>query len=84
MGKNMNATKVEKDRTWVIILGSINRGNRRTANRESDVNALAGVRSPPSRVNIPNEITITTTGMLFSIKTLNCKTTGKKIKEIRR
>lgn len=55
----------------------MNRGNRSTANRESDVNALAGVRSPPSKVNIPNEITVTTTGMLFSIKLLNCKTREK-------
>jgi hypothetical protein len=39
-----------------------------------EVNALAGVRSPPSKVNIPNEITVTTTGKLFSINPLHCKT----------
>lgn len=61
-------------KTWVIILGSMNRGNRSTANRESDVNALAGVRSPPSKVNNPNEITVTTTGMLFSKNPLHWKT----------
>lgn len=51
----------------------MNRGKRSTANKESDVNALAGVRSPPSKVNIPNEITVTTTGILLSIKPLHCK-----------
>lgn len=50
----------------------MNSGNRRTAKRERDVNALAGVRSPPSKVNIPKEITVTTTGMLFSMKPFNC------------
>jgi hypothetical protein len=49
------------------------RGNLRTAKRERDVNALAGVKSPPSRTKTPNETTVTTTGMLFSIKLLNCK-----------
>lgn len=48
------------------------KGNLRTAKRESEVNALAGVKSPPSKVNAPNETTVTTTGMLFSIKLLNC------------
>lgn len=54
--------------TCVIILGSMNNGNRSTANSERDVNALAAVRSPPSKVNVPNEITITRTGILFSTK----------------
>jgi len=49
------------------------RGNRSTANRESDVKALAGVKSPPSKVNTPNEITVTKTGMLFSINELHCQ-----------
>lgn len=49
------------------------RGNRSTANRESDVKALAGVKSPPSKVKTPNEITVTKTGMLFSINELHCQ-----------
>lgn len=52
------------------------KGNRSTAKRESDVNALAGVKSPPRKVNIPNDVSVTTTGMLFSIKLLNCKNRG--------
>jgi len=36
------------------------------------VNALAGVNSPPSKVNTPKEVTVTRTGMLFSIKLLSC------------
>ncbi len=52
----------------------MNKGKRSTANREREVNALAGVRSPPSKVNIPNEITVTTTGVLFSINPFHCKT----------
>ena len=55
------------------MLGSMNKGKRSTAKRERDVNALAGVKSPPSKVNKPNETTVTTTGMLFSIKLLHCK-----------
>ena len=53
------------------------RGNRSTANRESDVKALAGVKFPPSKVKTPNDITVTKTGMLFSINALHCQ---KKIK----
>jgi hypothetical protein len=49
------------------------KGNRSTVNKESDVNARAGVKFPPSKVNKPKEVTVTTTGMLFSIKLLNCK-----------
>lgn len=49
------------------------KGNRNTENRDSDVNARAGVKCPPSNVNTPKEVTVTTTGMLFSIKLLNCK-----------
>jgi hypothetical protein len=62
----------------------MNKGQRSTANREREVNALAGVRSPPSKVNIPNEITVTTTGMLFSINPLHCKTRERvrKMKKI--
>ena len=41
------------------------------------MNALAGVNSPPSKVNIPKEVTVTRTGMLFNIKLFNCN--GKKI-----
>ena len=63
----------EGKRTCVIIFGSMNSGKRSTANKERDVNALAGVKSPPSKVNIPNETTITTTGMLFRMKLFNCK-----------
>lgn len=51
----------------------MNRGNRRTANRESDVKALAGVKSPPSKVKTPKEITVTKTGMLFRINELHCQ-----------
>lgn len=51
----------------------MNRGNLKTANNESDVNALAGVKSPPRREYTPNEATVTKTGMLFSMKLLNCK-----------
>lgn len=49
------------------------RGNRNTANKERDVNALEGVRSPPSKVKTPNEMTVTKTGMLFRINPLHCK-----------
>ena len=61
------------NRTWVIILGSMSRGNRSTANSESDVNALDGVKSPPKAVNNPKAVTVTKTGMLFSMKLFNCK-----------
>lgn len=47
-------------------------GNLSTEKRESDVNALAAVKSPPRKVNIPKETTVTTTGALFSMKLLNC------------
>ena len=50
----------------------MNRGKRSTTNKESDVNALASVRSPPSKVNIPNETIVTNTKMMFNIKPLNC------------
>lgn len=46
-------------------------GKRNTANKDRAVNALAGVRSPPSRENTPNDITITTTGILFRMKLFN-------------
>ena len=59
------------------MLGSMNRGKRSTAKRESDVNALAGVRSPPSNVNTPNETIVTRTGILFSINIFNCKTKAR-------
>lgn len=55
------------------MLGSIIRGNRSTANNESDVNALDGVKSPPKAVNNPKAVTVTKTGMLFSMKLFNCK-----------
>lgn len=54
-------------------MGSKIKGNRSTAKRDNDVNALAGVKSPPRKVKAPNEITVTTTGMLFNTKLLNCK-----------
>ncbi|KAL4562253.1 hypothetical protein LXL04_034451 [Taraxacum kok-saghyz] len=41
-------------------------GFRSTVKRESDVKALEGVKSPPSNVKTPNEITATRTGRLFS------------------
>lgn len=41
------------------------KGNHKTENIDSEVNALAGVNLPPSKVNIPKEVTITRTGMLF-------------------
>lgn len=70
------------DQTCVIIFGSMKSGKRRTANKESDVNAFAGVRSPPSKEKSPNETTITTTGILFKIKLLHCKTRRKILKVI--
>ena len=73
----------EEERTWVIILGSMNSGKRSTANREMAVKALAGVRSPPRKVNNPNETTVTTTGMLFSINPLHCKT-REKVKNMKK
>lgn len=51
----------------------MNRGNLNTANNESEVNAFAGVKSPPRRVYTPNEATVTNTGMVFRMKLLNCK-----------
>ena len=60
----------------------MNRGKRSTANKESDVNARAGVRSPPSSVNNPNEVTVTRTGRLFSINPLNCKTKERLCQEV--
>ena len=71
--------KGEEGETWVIKFGSMFRGKRSTANRESDVKALAGVNSPPRRVKHPNEITVTRTGMLFRIKVLHCKVGKRKI-----
>lgn len=70
------------------MLGSMNRGKRSTAKRERDVNALAGVRSPPSNVNTPNETIVTRTGMLFSMNIFNCKakarsSTSQKLTVIR-
>lgn len=53
----------------------MNRGKRKTANNESDVNALAGVRFPPSKEYTPNDITVTTTGMLFRIKKIELQKT---------
>lgn len=43
--------------------------------------ALAGVNSPPRKVKHPKEITVTRTGMLFSIKLLHCKVGKRKINE---
>ena len=60
-----------------MMFGSMNKGKRSTENRERAVNALAGVRSPPSNENTPNETTVTKTGMLFSMNILNCKTNGR-------
>lgn len=59
-------------------------GNRSTENKERDVNALAGVRSPPSKVNIPNEITITKTGILFKRNMFNCKKQWRMLNRARR
>jgi hypothetical protein len=47
-------------------------GNLKTANNEREVNAFAGVKSPPSREYTPNETTVTTTGILFRIKLFSC------------
>lgn len=52
----------------------MNNGKRKTANNESDVNAFAGVKSPPSKENNPNDTTITMTGMLLRINMLHCET----------
>lgn len=57
--------------TWVIKLGSMNRGSRNTANWDSGVNAFAGVKSTP------NDIMETITEMLFR-KKIHCKI-GNKI-----
>lgn len=65
--------KMLTEDTCVIMLGSMKRGKRKTANNDKDVKALAGVKSPPSKVNSPNETTITTTGMLLSMKLFSCK-----------
>jgi len=73
MMDQMQTSKMIVKITWLSRFGSMLRGNLRTAKRERDVNALAGVKSPPSRTKTPNETTVTTTGMLFSIKLLNCK-----------
>lgn len=54
------------------MFGSMFKGNLRIAKRESDEKALAAVKFPPSKVKPPNEITVTRTGMLFSMKLLNC------------
>lgn len=70
----------ELSNTWVMMFGSMNRGNRSTWNNESDVNALAGVKSPPSSENIPKDTTVTITGILFNIKLFNC--TSKKRKYV--
>jgi hypothetical protein len=43
-------------------------GNLRTANSEREVNAFAGVKSPPSREYTPNETTVTMTGILLRMK----------------
>lgn len=59
------------------MFGSMNKGKRSTENSERDVNALAGVRSPPSNENTPNETTVTRTGMLFSMNILNCRANGR-------
>ena len=59
------------------------RGNRSTTDRESDVKALAGVKSPPSNVNTPNEITVTKTGMLFSINELHSQEEFNKVMKSR-
>lgn len=69
------------NQTCVIIFGSINNGKRRTANNESDVNAFAGVKSPPSRENSPNDTTITMTGILLRINMLHCKT-KKRVRQV--
>ena len=58
--------------TWVIRFGSIKSGNLKTANNEREVNAFAGVKSPPRREYTPNETTVTTTGILFRIKLFSC------------
>lgn len=52
----------------------MNKGNLNTENNESDVNAFAGVKSPPRREYTPKEATVTKTGMLFRMKLLNCTT----------
>jgi len=69
--RNYNNTELEK--TCVIKFGSMFNGNRSTANKESDVKALEGVKSPPSKVNIPNDVTVTRTGILLSMKVLHCR-----------
>ena len=63
--------------TCVIKFGSMNKGKRKTENSERDVNAFAGVRSPPSKEYTPNDITVTKTGMLLRIKELHCKNSNK-------
>lgn len=70
----------ELSHTCVMTFGSIKSGNRKTANKESDVNALAGVKSPPRSENIAKETTVTITGILFSIKLFSCKCKDKDVK----
>ena len=41
------------------------------------MNAFAGVKSPPSKVNKPYETTVITTEMLFGKKPLPCKATDR-------
>lgn len=55
------------------MFGSMKSGNLRTAKSEREVNAFAGVRSPPVRVYSPNAIIVTRTGMLFNRKLLICR-----------
>lgn len=71
-------TRGRNNRTCNIIFGSTKNGNRSTANKDSDVNAFAGVRTPPNNENSPNETTITTTGILFKTKLLHCERKRKK------
>jgi hypothetical protein len=65
--------------TWVIRFGNMKSGNLKTANNEREVNAFAGVKSPPSREYTPNETTVTTTGILFRIKLFSCNKQKKMI-----
>lgn len=57
----------------------MNSGNLNTANKEREEKAFAGVNSPPSKVYTPKATTVTSTGILFRMKLLNCKNNNRLI-----
>ena len=57
-------------------IGKHEQGEKKN-HKERDVNAFAGVKSPQSKVNKPNETTVIKTEMLFGKKPLPCKATDR-------